>query len=106
MTMTEIENLLDETRIPYAYYSFNASGKPAVEPPYIVYIFTGTKNIKADNKVRYKVDTYRLELYTNIKHTEVESNLEIILNRHNIPWDKDEVYIDDQSLFQIIYEIN
>lgn len=106
MTMTEIENLLDETRLPYAYLSFNASGKKAVSPPYIVYIFTGTKNIKADNRVYYKADTYRLELYTNTKDTEVESNLEIILNLHNIPWEKDEGYINDQSMFQITYEIN
>lgn len=105
MIITEIENLLEKIGLPYAYHSFNASKKKAVQPPYIVYVFTGTQNIKADNKVRFKVDTYRLELYTGEKSSEIESNIENILDSNSIPWDKSEIFIDDQSLFEITYEI-
>lgn len=101
-----IESLLDKIGLPYAYYSFNASKKKPTQPPYLVYVFTGTKNIKADNKVRFKVDTYRLELYTNEKSPAVEEKIESVLDDYSIPWDKDEIYIDDQSLFEIKYLID
>ncbi|NLM67493.1 MAG: hypothetical protein GX180_10020 [Enterococcus sp.] len=102
----EIDSLLEKIGLPYAYHSFNASRKKAIPPPYIVYVFTGTQNIKADNRVRYKVDTYRLELYTSEKLPSVELQIENVLEKHYIPWDKSEVYIDDQSMFEIIYDID
>lgn len=105
MTVEKIEDILDQINMPWAYYSFNASGKKASPPPYIVYLSRRPEHICADNKVSLKISNFTLELYTDFKDLLSEASVEGILDLNNIVYEKDEAYIDDQNLFEIIYAL-
>lgn len=101
MTLPELKKLLDATGYPVAYSHFNEA-KPV---PYITYLVTYSSNLHADNKVHKKIQNVDIELYTNKKDLQAESNLETILDSNEIPYDTVEAFIDDEKLFQKIYEV-
>lgn len=105
MTQQELYNLLLMSSYPVVYHSFKASNEEPVDPPYIVYSFVDSDNISADNKVSYKRNSYRVELYTNQKNLEAEESLEKVFDNASIFYDKSEVYIESETMFQISYNI-
>ncbi len=105
MTLSEIYNCLLTTGLPVVYHSWKAENKEPPEPPYIVYFFIDSENIGADNKVYYKSNRYQVELYTNKKDLSAEQALENVLDGAGIFYDKTEVYIESEKMYQIIYEI-
>ena len=94
-------NLLKSTGLPVAYHHF----KTPPEPPYIVYLFSYSSNFGADNKVHGKVNNYQVELYTTIKDPASEKLIEDALNGADVYWEKTEMYIDSEGLYQVLYEI-
>lgn len=105
MIQKELYALLESTGYPVVYHSFVASNLDAEIPPYIVYFFTDSDNISADNKVAVRRNNYRVELYTDKKDLLAESTLETVLDNASFFYNKQEVYIDTESMFQIIYEV-
>ena len=99
MELVEIETLLRQTGFPVAYSHF----KDAHPAPFIVYSITGSDNFTADNKVYFLVDSIRIELYTDEKDPAAEKKVEAALS--SLCWDKAEIYIDAEKLYQITYEI-
>ena len=93
--------LLKSTGLPVAYHHF----KTPPEPPYIVYLFSYSSNFGADNKVHGKVNNYQVELYTTIKDPASEKLIEDALNGADVYWEKTEMYIDSEGLYQVLYEI-
>lgn len=93
--------LLKTTKLPVAYHHFVSPPSP----PYIVYLFSYSSNLGADNKVIEKFNNYQVELYTKKKDTASEKLIEDLFNTNNIYWEKTETYIDSEGLYQVLYEI-
>ena len=104
--MKQLYEILKNTGLPVAYHSFKASGINKIpEPPFIVYLFTGSENMGADNRVYQKINSYDVELYTNKKDITSETLLENALDDATIFYDKTEDYIEDEALFRNTYRI-
>lgn len=102
MKLSDVKNMLDKAGFPVAYYEF---GKK-VEPPYICYLVPESFNFGADNKVLAKIDNIQIELYTENKNIQAELKLENVLDEACIFYEKSEVYIKEENLFKILYEID
>jgi len=101
MTQAELYNLLKSTGLPVAYNHFK--NPPSL--PYIVYLFTFSNNLGADNKVYQKINNYKVELYSDKKDLVSEKLIEDLLDENEIFYDKTETYIESEKLYQVIYEI-
>lgn len=101
MTIENIFEMLKETEFPVAYSHF----KTAQKPPFITFKLAYTSNNFADNKVNKVLNRWQIELYTSVKDPTKEALLESVLDSNNCCWNKVETYINDEKIFQIIYEI-
>ena len=100
--MDEILDILTEIGLPFAYHHF-AEGE-APDPPFICYLTPGSDNFAADGKVYYKIDEYHIELYTDVKSPMLEAELEAVLDAHGIFYDKTEVWIESEKLYEVLYQ--
>ena len=102
MTYSEIVGMLEETGLPAAYDHFSEGESP--DPPFICFLFPGSDNFSADGKVYMKIRNVNVELYTDIKDPELEQTLETVLDRHGIFYQKTEVWIEDEKLYEVLYQ--
>ena len=101
MKYEDITAMLDETGFPVAYDHFTEGEAP--DPPFIVFLFPRANNFSADGKVYEKINELNIELYTDLKQPDVEAQLEDVLDRHEIFYNKNEVWIPDEKLYEVIY---
>lgn len=101
--MKEIEEILEEIGLPYRYHHFSV--EEAVNPPFICYLTPGSSNFAADGIVYHKTSTVDIELYTDEKNVELEANIEKVLKSHEIFWIKSETYIESESMYEVLYEM-
>jgi hypothetical protein len=101
--MLTLYNLLLTTGYSVAYSNFKNIGLPT--PPYIVYFRDTSENIKSDDKVFGKYNTYQIELYTSKKDIQAEKKVEDILNTFNSEYSTNEIYIDSENVYQVVYTI-
>ena len=99
--MEELLQILSETQIPFAYHHFAEGESP--EPPFICYLLPGSNNFSADGKVYYKINEVHIELYTDLKDLAVEQQLEDVLDEHEIFYNKSEVWIQSEKLYEVLY---
>lgn len=106
MTLEELKIILEATGLPVAFSHFTESeNEPFPAPPFITYLVTYSSHLIADNKVFKKIDNVQIELYTDRKSLEVEAVLEAILIENEIPFATTEANIEDEMLYQKIYEV-
>lgn len=103
MKLSELYQLLRRVGLPVTYSHYEEGQAPAL--PYICYLEIGTENFHADGKVYKKVIDVDIELYTKLKDLRTEEAIETILNDNGIPWDSDEVFINDEKVFKKTYEV-
>lgn len=101
MSLSEIAAMVSEIGIPFAYDHFAEGEGP--DPPFICFLTPGSDNFAADGKVYFKVNSVRIELYADEKDPEVEAQVEQVLNRHGVFYDKSEVWIESEKLFEVMY---
>ena len=97
--MDDLVKLLEETGIPFAYDHFAEGESP--DPPFICYLLPQSDNFSADGKVYLKVSSVNIELYTDSKDLSVEQKLEAVLDTHGIFYDKTEVWIESEKLYEV-----
>ena len=102
MTIENLMNMLQKTGIPFAYDHFAEGESP--EPPFICYLCPGSNNFSADGKVYYKINQVNIELYTDRKDPAVEQKLEDALDAASIFYNKTEVWIDSEKLYEVLYQ--
>ena len=102
MTYDDITNMLKEAGLPLAYDHFAEGESP--EPPFLIFLFPGSDNMFADNGVYFKISQLNMELYTDKKDPELEEKLEDILTAHEISWEKSEVWIDSEKMYEMLYQ--
>ena len=100
--MEELLYILGETQIPFAYDHFAEGESP--DPPFICYLLPGSNNFAADGKVYYKISQVNIELYTDRKDPAVEQKLEDALDAASIFYNKTEVWIDSEKLYEVLYQ--
>ena len=101
MTHNEIMEMLEETSLPIAYDHFAEGESP--DPPILCFLYPGSDNFAADGRVYYKINTVHVELYTDVKDPELEGKLEAVLDRHGIFYEKTEVWIESERLYEVLY---
>lgn len=99
--MEEIVKMLEEIGIPFAYDHFAEGESP--DPPFICYLSPNSDNFAADGKVYYKMNEIHIELYTDCKDLSAEQKVEAVLDEHGIFYEKSEVWIESEKLYQVLY---
>ena len=99
--MDELMKILKEINIPYAYDHF-AEGE-VVKPPFICFLFPSSNNFAADGKTYFKKNEVNLELYTDTKSPSLEKQVEMVLDNHNIFYNKTEVWIEEEKLYEVLF---
>lgn len=101
MTIEELAAMLQSTGIPFAYDHFAEGESPS--PPFICYLLPGSDNFAADGQVYYRINQVRVELYTDSKDLTVEEKLEKALDDAGIFYNKSEVWIESEKLYEVLY---
>jgi len=106
MTLGELYQALKATGYPVAYSHFEDTPQnPAPKPPFITYQFAYSSDLMADNINYAEIGNYQVELYTDKKDLVAEQKVQDKLKELRLPYTKMENWIDEEKLFQIIYEI-
>ncbi len=103
MTHQEVLKMMDEMKLPYAYHHFVEGESP--EPPFLVFLYPNSDNFAADGMVYFKVNRLNIELYTDLKDVELEETVEAVLDKHGIFYEKSEVWIESENLYEVLYQM-
>ena len=101
MTIESLVEMLQKTGIPFAYDHFAEGESP--KPPFICYLLPGSNNFAADGKVYFKINQVRIELYTDSKDLAVERKVEMVMDESGIFYNKSEVWIQSEKLYEVLY---
>ena len=101
MTYDEIAAMAEETDLPVAYDHFGEGESP--DPPFLIFLFPRSNNFAADGKVYLKIDELHFELYTDRKQPDVEARVEAVLGSYGFFYDKTEVWIPEEKLYEVLY---
>lgn len=99
--MDDLIVMLGEMGIPFAYDHFAEGESP--EPPFICYLLPESNNFSADGVVYCHISVVHIELYTDKKDLSVEQSVEAVLSGHGIFYDKTEVWIESEKLYEVLY---
>lgn len=99
--MEKLVRIIQEMNIPFAYDHFAEGESP--NPPFICYLLPGSDNFAADGKVYFKINSVRLELYTDFKDPALESRVEDVLDGYGIFYNKSETWIGSEKLYEVMY---
>ena len=102
MTYEEINEMMLEIGLPFAYHHFAEGESP--NPPFLLFLSPGEHAFGADNLMYYSFKKLDIELYTDEKSPETEERVEEILKQHNIFYNKSEVWIESERLYEVLYE--
>ena len=103
MTKERIEEILAETGISFAYHHFTEEN--AVDPPFIVYLNDESSNFYADGVVYAVISSINIELHTDEKDHKLEEKIENIFKEYNVAWEKEEIYIESEQMYEILYQM-
>lgn len=103
MTHKEVIALVEEMGIPFAYHHFAEGESP--DPPFICFLYPNAVQFPADNIVYHSDKAVDIELYTDEKNPELEETVEAVLTAHEIYFEKSEVWIDDEKLYEVLFSI-
>ena len=101
MTHNELMEMLEATTLPIAYDHFAEGESP--DPPFICFLYPDSDNFAADGRVYLKISEVHVELYTGEKNPEIEATLEAVLDQHGIFYNKTEVWIESEKLYEVLY---
>lgn len=93
-----MKKFLEQTGFPVAYHHFEHTPLPPFLAYYVPFEATEGSDFKSD----IKTTSYTVELYTEKKDPKAESKVEELLRPYH--WDKTQVWIESQKLWQTIYE--
>lgn len=99
--MEKIAAILEKVGLPFAYDHFAEGESP--DPPFICYLIPNSDNFFADGRVYYKINEIHIELYTDCKDLSAEQKVEAVLDEHGIFYEKTEVWIESENLYEVLY---
>ena len=101
MTYDDIVNMIEEANLPCAYDHFAEGESPP--PPFVVFLLPSSDNFFADNSLYQQNTELDIELYSDSKMPPLERRIEKILAEHEILWNKSEVWIESEKLYEVRY---
>jgi len=99
--MDELLTMIGEMGIQFSYDHF-AEGE-VIDPPFICYLIPQSDNFSADGTVYFHANEVHIELYTDKKDLASEHAVEAALDGHEVFYNKYELWIDSEKLFQVLY---
>ncbi|UTI42103.1 hypothetical protein [Niallia sp. RD1] len=107
MSINDLMKLLEEgTGLPVAYFQFiETDDTPLPSLPNICVVALDSNNFFADDTVYLESENVDIELYTKDKSPSTEAIVKNVLKENNLPFQKNEVWIESQKVFQITYEV-
>lgn len=103
MTKEKLVEILNDTNLPYAYHHFAEGEAPKL--PYLIYYYPESDNFGADDTVYHRALDLTIELYTEKRDFEKEWNLEETFFMNDLFWQKHEVYLETEKMYQVSYEM-
>ena len=108
MTLAELKTALESVNDgafegKVAYRAFPVNDAPDL--PFICFMEVESENFLADSIVYHKLTDVNIELYSDFKDVTNEEAIESMLNSYKLVWDKEETYIEDEDLVEVIYGI-
>lgn len=103
MTYKEVATMVASIGLPYAYYEFPDGTQQT--PPFVVFFYTSSDDVYADDSNYQRILRLNIELYTSEKDFTTEATVERILTNNNLTYYKEENYIDSERMWQIAYEM-
>ena len=103
MTYEEINEMMAEMGLPFAYHHFAEGESP--EPPFLLFLSPGENVFSADNVRYHSFKQLDIELYTNKKNPAMEEEIESVLTQHEIYFTKSEAWIESERFYEVLYEM-
>ena len=103
MTHEEVMEMVEKMGFPFAYDHFVEGESP--DPPFLVFLYPNSSNFAADGRVYFKASRLKIELYTDIKDVSLEEKTETVLDGCGIFYEKSEVWIESEKLYEVLYEM-
>ena len=103
MTHNELVEVLEELSLPIAYDHFAEGESP--DPPFICFLYPRNIPTGADNTVYYQLHELDIELYTDAKDPPLEQRVERLLTEHEMFFHKSEVWIEEEKMYEVLYEV-
>ena len=103
MTYEEVMTIAQEIDLPFAYDHFAEGESP--DPPFLIFLFPASDNFAADGQVYFKINELHFELYTDRKQPDIEAQVEAVFDQHCLFYDKSEVWIPEEKLYEVLYEM-
>ena len=104
MTTNEIASMIAEIGIPYAYYQFPEGTDQA--PPFACFFLTGNNDFLADNANYQKIEHLVVEVYSKAIDFSLEATVEGVLADHEMVYSREETWLDDERMVEVIYEMD
>src|SRR5690554_2330775 len=101
MTQAELYQGLQTISLPVAYREF----KNPPDPPYLIYLFTYSNDVMADNQNYADINNFQVEIYTKNKDLDIEKMVQNKLTELGFSYFKTETFLQSESLFQLVFEI-
>lgn len=99
--MNKLLEMVKKTELPNAYHHFAEGEAPT--PPFLIYLILESDNFSADGGVYFKANEVHIELYTDYKEPKTEKKVEAVLDEYGIFYNKSEVFIDSEKLYEVLY---
>ena len=103
MTHNEVVEVLEELSLPIAYDHFAEGESP--DPPFLCFLYPKNIPLGADNTVYYQLHELDIELYTDAKDPVLEQRVEKLLTEHEMFFHKSEVWIEEEKMYEVLYEV-
>ena len=101
MTYEQINEMMQEMGLPFAYHHFAEGESPA--PPFLLFLSPGENTFSADNSMYFSFKMLDIELYTDIKNPELEKQIE---NKDNILDKRVTIYEETSYVeVEVIYDV-
>lgn len=99
--MGNLLSIMREIGFPFAYHHFAEGESP--NPPFLLFLTPASSNFSADGKAYFKANEVHIELYADYKNPVLEEQVEAVLDRHGIFYNKTEAFIESEKLYETLY---
>ncbi|KAF1174499.1 hypothetical protein B8V24_07535 [Streptococcus agalactiae] len=99
--MDKLLEIIKDIGLPNAYHHFAEGESP--EPPFLIYLMPASDNFSADGRVYFKANEVHIEIYTDYKSPNIEKKVEAVLDEHGVFYNKSEVFIESEKLYEVLY---
>ena len=101
MTNADLRNLIDRMGFPNVYHHWEEDKVPQL--PYLVFDVATRNDFHADNCNYLKINVVTLSFYDRRKNFAAEEKIESCLEMEEIPYSKQEQYLESELLLETDY---